>query len=116
MIDGFDTPSFDVDLTAFLSKAGTFVPESSLDTVFANLTNLLKEVASYAPELNAGETPTSLSGMFDIMNQVSEFGSALGGFLELVDDGESCARAKDPTMISILHSSHIYYCEIPSSN
>ena len=87
VIDQF-TPSFDVDLGSFLSKAGSFAPEFTLDTLFANLTNLLEEVAGYAPDLNAGDSSTALGGLFDIVNDVSQFGGALEDFLLLIENGE----------------------------
>ena len=82
------SPTFDVDLTSFLSKAGTYASELSLDTLFTNLTDLLKEVASYGPDLDTGGSQTALNGLFDIVNEVSEFGDALGDFLDLIENGE----------------------------
>ena len=88
VIDGGLTPSFDVDLTPFLSKASTYASELSVDTLFANLTDLLKEVAAYGPDLDTGESQTALSGLFDIVREVSEFGGALEDFLDLIENGE----------------------------
>lgn len=59
-----------------------------MDTLFANLTNLLEEVAGYAPDLNAGDSSTALGGLFDIVNDVSQFGGALEDFLLLIENGE----------------------------
>ena len=97
VIDDF-SPSFDVDLGSFLSdsyqavssNAGSFAPDLSLDTLFANLTDLLDEVANYTPSLNAGDSPTALGGLFDIVSDISQFGGALEDFLLLVQDGKFC--------------------------
>lgn len=74
-----------MDVTPFLSQAGTFASESSFDTLFANLTDLLIEVANYAPDAIAGDTSTSLSGLFEVVDGVSNFSSALVEFLDLVN-------------------------------
>ena len=82
------SPSFDVDLSPFLSKADSYASEFTLDTLFANLSDLLTEVASYAPDLNAGDSPTALNGLFDIVDDVSQFSDALEEFLQLINSGE----------------------------
>ena len=87
MIEEFNV-GFDVSLETFLSNTSTFDSEYCLDTVFDNVTSLLNKVATYSPGLNAGDTPTALEGLFDVLQQASDFGGALTEFLELVDDGK----------------------------
>ena len=83
---------FDVSLDTFLSDTSTFDPAFCLDTVFANVTNLLDKVANYAPDLNAGNTPTALEGLFDALEQAKDFGGALTDFIDLVKEGKSAPR------------------------
>ena len=107
-----------MDVTPFLSQAGTFASESSFDTLFANLTDLLIEVANYAPDAIAGDTSTSLSGLFEVVDGVSNFSSALVEFLDLVNQiaalippgklCHACSDYLDWSVTNFIH--HAYTC------
>lgn len=80
VVEGIDV-DFDVALDTFIDSFG-------LDVVFTNLTTLLTEIADYGPNLTVGDAPSAVIGLFDVMNDIKEFSSALQEFINIVDDGE----------------------------
>lgn len=74
---------FDVELD-------TFIESFDLGDIFSNITSLLNEIANYGPDFTVGDTPTALIGLFEVVNEAKEFGSALQEFIGLADDGEFC--------------------------
>ena len=106
--------TLDLELSSFTEAAEVFSSEFSLDTLFQDVTNLLDTIASYGPELNAGEAPSPVSGLlngkkncalacyivlyythpqyplFDtVVNDAKDFATGLQDFIEIVGDGES---------------------------
>ena len=106
--------TLDLELSSFTDAAEVFNSELSLDTLFQDVTNLLDTIASYGPELNAGEAPSPVNGLlngkksyalvhyilfcythpqyplFDtVVNDAKDFATGLQDFMEIVGDGES---------------------------
>lgn len=75
----------------------TFIDSFGLDIIFTNLTTLLTEIAEYGPNLTVGDSPSEVIGLFDVVNDVKEFSSALQEFIRFVDDGEisSCLYSSE---------------------
>ena len=89
----FDELEYSVDLGTFLGSVASaaFGQNNSLDEVFDDLQALLGNIADYAPNMTAGDTPTDLSGLFDIINDAKDFADGLVEFVEIVESGENYA-------------------------
>jgi hypothetical protein len=77
---------FDVELD-------TFIESFDLGDMFLNITRLLNEISDYGPDFTVGDTPTALIGLFEVVNEAKEFGSALQEFIGLATDGEFCIHS-----------------------
>ena len=82
---------FSVDLGTFLGEIAlrAFGSAGSLDSVFKDLQDLLGRIAAYGPNITAGDTPTELEGLFDIINDQKDFADGLVEFIAFVHNGET---------------------------
>ena len=83
---------FSVDLGTFLGEIASKLFDSteiSLDSVFKDLQDLLGRIAAYGPNITAGDTPTELEGLFDIINDQKHFADGLVEFIAFVHNGET---------------------------
>ena len=85
-LDLLDAFSADLDLEVFLDGGAFGGGETGLDQIFDFATTLLQNISSYGPELNLAQNPAAVNGLFNIVNQASDFSGALTEFLSLVDE------------------------------
>jgi len=72
----------DIDV-AFDLDLGSLIDDIS-GSVFNDLTELLRDFASFGPDLTAGSNSLPIEGLFGVVQDVSDFASALGEFSSLV--------------------------------
>lgn len=89
LVEGDFIFDFDVGLDAFLNSSSTFGSNTTLDSLFEDMTGLLDEVISYAPSLTAGNSSSALSGLFSIVEDFQDLAGGLSSFTDLVQEGET---------------------------
>ena len=59
------------------------------DTVFEEVTELLSTIADYdITGLAAGDAPQAISGLFDVIEDLSDFATTFSNFVQLVEEGK----------------------------
>lgn len=59
------------------------------DTVFEEVTELLSTIADYDfTGFETGDAPQAISGLFDVIEDLSDFATTFSNFVQLVEEGK----------------------------